>query len=409
MTIRFADFELDTQRFIFRRKGQDLRIRPKVFDLLAHLVLHRSRVVEREELTALLWGDTVVGPGSLSGLVNELRTVLGERGGTESSIRTVHARGYQFVGEMRGDEGVDAVGRVEARIGLDAVAPGFRPLLVDRLRDRFAAVQRGGAFAVVIEGPPGSGKSAFLDEMMPVAVHRGFDVHRLGRAEPGVGLADRLIDSLLETRGLVAVRDALPAGAVDLLEKSIFSESLEEGREAVFVAVAARHEDRTHRALATALRRLSRSAPMLIAADDVHRADAQEGRFLSGLLSLLGEARVLLLATRDTSREVRTTREGETRAVDPLRHHHRVETLRLAPLGPQGLGALFEREGLSALPDRILDELLAHLAEQEGLGADRLVRWLAALRHEMSGWEPEQRMRRARPESAVGIAREGSR
>ena len=78
-----------------------MSIRPKVFDLLAYLVRHRERVVLREELVDALWGSTVVCLGSLSGLVNELRSALGERGRGPSSIRTVHGRGYQFVAPVR--------------------------------------------------------------------------------------------------------------------------------------------------------------------------------------------------------------------------------------------------------------------------------------------------------------------
>ncbi len=71
MRFRFADYELDVQRFILRRAGEKLSLRPKVFDLLIHLIRNRSRVVPREELFEVLWGDTVVGQGLLSGLVNE--------------------------------------------------------------------------------------------------------------------------------------------------------------------------------------------------------------------------------------------------------------------------------------------------------------------------------------------------
>ena len=74
MRFRFVDYELDAQRFILRRAGERLPLRPKVFDLLIYLIRNRSRVVLREELFEVLWGDTVVGQGSLSGLVNELQS-----------------------------------------------------------------------------------------------------------------------------------------------------------------------------------------------------------------------------------------------------------------------------------------------------------------------------------------------
>jgi DNA-binding winged helix-turn-helix (wHTH) protein len=99
MRIFFGDFEIDSQRFSLSRNGRRVPLRPKVFDLLIYLLANRERVVSREELVGSLWGRTIVGSGSLSGLVNELRKSLGERGHVNSSIRTVHARGYQFVAE----------------------------------------------------------------------------------------------------------------------------------------------------------------------------------------------------------------------------------------------------------------------------------------------------------------------
>jgi DNA-binding winged helix-turn-helix (wHTH) protein len=100
MRIRFGRLELDEKRFLLRRGEEQIDLRPKVFDLLLHLIRHRDRVVLRQELVEALWGRTVVGLGSLSGLVNELRQALGESGRGVSSIRTVHARGYQFVAEV---------------------------------------------------------------------------------------------------------------------------------------------------------------------------------------------------------------------------------------------------------------------------------------------------------------------
>ncbi len=97
MRIRFGAFELDEEKFRLTRDGVAVALRPKVFDLLHVLVRERERVVRREELFERLWSTTAVGFGSLSGLVNELRSALGESGRGSSSIRTVHARGYQFV------------------------------------------------------------------------------------------------------------------------------------------------------------------------------------------------------------------------------------------------------------------------------------------------------------------------
>jgi len=45
MRFRFADYELDVQRFMLRRAGEKLSLRPKVFDLLIHVVTRPFAVV----------------------------------------------------------------------------------------------------------------------------------------------------------------------------------------------------------------------------------------------------------------------------------------------------------------------------------------------------------------------------
>lgn len=128
MPIFFCDFELDVDRYLLMEGGRAVRLRPKAFDLLAYLVKHRARVVRRDELVDAVWGHTSVGPGSLSGLVNELRSALGEEAGSESSIRTVHARGYQFVAPLRDERG-PATPRPARRSPLESVSSGPSALL----------------------------------------------------------------------------------------------------------------------------------------------------------------------------------------------------------------------------------------------------------------------------------------
>ena len=124
MRIRFGQVELDEQRFLLQRDGVRLQVRPKVFDLLVHLIRYRERVVLREELILALWGTTAVGLGSLSGLVNELRQALGEAGRGPSSIRTVHARGYQFVASV--DASSSSPSSLRLLVSSSAPAPEYR-------------------------------------------------------------------------------------------------------------------------------------------------------------------------------------------------------------------------------------------------------------------------------------------
>ncbi len=409
MRFRFADYELDVQRFILRRAGEKLSLRPKVFDLLIHLIRNRSRVVPREELFEVLWGDTVVGQGSLSGLVNELRNGLGERAGAASSIRTVHARGYQFVAEVRGEEPAEEAESSRPLFEARVRTPSHVSALLEDLHRRLSRVIREGASGVLIEGPGQSGKSALLDALAPVAVHDGFEVQRLSFSAPGPPVVDalleRLLDALVESRDLETVRQSLPPRSRDLLDRSLFAEGFRVP--SVASGIEARQcEDRARRALALLVRRLSQTAPMLFTIDDLDRAEPRAGELLATLLSLLGDARVLIIATLRTNYEQEVGHDGD-RAIALFRRHRLVETLRLNRLGRQGLRAIFEAEGVAPLPDPLVDELLRHLAEP-GSGVDRVAGWLGAEGRAVALAQPGHRMRLARSNSGPRQAGEGS-
>lgn len=51
----FAEFELDPASYSLRRRGHPLELQPKVLELLAYLVVHRERVVGKQELLSVLW------------------------------------------------------------------------------------------------------------------------------------------------------------------------------------------------------------------------------------------------------------------------------------------------------------------------------------------------------------------
>ena len=93
----FEDCELDTDVFELRRAGELVRIEPQVFDVLVHLVRHRSRVVTKEELLDEVWGDRFVSESALTSRLKTARQALGDDGQLQRCIRTVHGRGYRFV------------------------------------------------------------------------------------------------------------------------------------------------------------------------------------------------------------------------------------------------------------------------------------------------------------------------
>ena len=97
MIYRFNEFEIDTQNYQLRHNGKAVEIEPKVYDLLCYLVANRDRLITRDELFDKIWAGQVVSDTSLSNQVKAARKAIGDSGNVQSSIKTVHGRGYQFI------------------------------------------------------------------------------------------------------------------------------------------------------------------------------------------------------------------------------------------------------------------------------------------------------------------------
>src|ERR1051325_7734221 len=80
MRYTFGDYILDTQRYELQHAGALVKLRRKVFQVLAYLLAHRNRVVYKQELFEHLWPDQFVGDEALKYCMKTLRQGLGERG-----------------------------------------------------------------------------------------------------------------------------------------------------------------------------------------------------------------------------------------------------------------------------------------------------------------------------------------
>lgn len=97
MIYQFDQFELDTKIYRLRNDGTIVDVEPKVFELLSYLIANRDRLVTRDELFENLWPGQIVSETSLSNQIKAVRKAIGDDGKSQSFIKTVHGRGYQFV------------------------------------------------------------------------------------------------------------------------------------------------------------------------------------------------------------------------------------------------------------------------------------------------------------------------
>src|SRR4029453_15084299 len=159
MIYRFGDCELDDQRYELRRAGVACHLEPQVFEVLAHLVRNRDRVVPRTELLDEVWKHRFVSDSALASRVKAARRAVGDSGREQAVIRTVHGRGYQFlppVPEREQDPAAPAPGPAAPAPG--GVAPIGREAELERLGELYELAGRGRRQVVLVTGEPGIGK-----------------------------------------------------------------------------------------------------------------------------------------------------------------------------------------------------------------------------------------------------------
>lgn len=101
MVFFFEGFQLDLDRRELRRGTSLVRVEPRVFDLLAHLVCHRDRVVSRDDLIAAVWDGRIVSESALATCINAARAAIGDNGEDQHLIKTLPRKGVRFVGKVR--------------------------------------------------------------------------------------------------------------------------------------------------------------------------------------------------------------------------------------------------------------------------------------------------------------------
>jgi len=91
---RFGPFRLDTRSRVLTRDGTSVPLAPRTLDLLLVFVTSGGRLLTKDELLRVVWGDVHVEEASLAFQVSTLRKALGEQG--PAWIETVPKHGYRF-------------------------------------------------------------------------------------------------------------------------------------------------------------------------------------------------------------------------------------------------------------------------------------------------------------------------
>ncbi|MEO1369989.1 MAG: transcriptional regulator, partial [Acidobacteriota bacterium] len=111
------DFDPDTGQLDHRDPSGEpgRRLEPKVAALLELLAGRPGELVTKEEVTASLWPDVVVGEDALPRCLSKLRRALGDDAKAPRYVETVPKRGYRLVAAVaQPDRAIEAPGAVES-------------------------------------------------------------------------------------------------------------------------------------------------------------------------------------------------------------------------------------------------------------------------------------------------------
>lgn len=97
--VRFGDVEVDLDRRVVRRAGEDVTLSSREFDLLELLISREGRPITRDAILVNVWGSHYFGTDrTVDNFINRLRQKL-DTPGDPQHLLTVRGVGYRFEGE----------------------------------------------------------------------------------------------------------------------------------------------------------------------------------------------------------------------------------------------------------------------------------------------------------------------
>jgi len=399
------------------RDGQAVELRPKAWQALGFLLQRPGDLIPGQELLEALWPGQDVSTKTLTNLMGELRTALGDDRTPPQHLLTLHRRGYRLVLQPAGNHGIgadpQAVGAHDLALGAAPAGPAshgmatapalptpargaatpppladphtgparetalagplVQPAWVGRdddlrtLTGLLADALAGRRQLALVAGDPGVGKTALLDRLIAEAgatravAARGACLELTTAREPFapvLALLAELCSGPLAGQTSAALRRCAPTWLVQL-PWLVPPHELPELRK----GLAGMGLGRMLREFGALLQSLASHTPLVLVVEDLHWADPATIDLLQQLASERSPAGLLLVASYQPALAAQTGHPVAGLATR-LPAQGQATLLALAPLDEGGIAAWITRR----FGDPALAEALGAWARQQSMG-----------------------------------------
>jgi DNA-binding winged helix-turn-helix (wHTH) protein/predicted ATPase len=308
--IHFPPYALDPINECLWKDSRPLKLRPKAFAVLAHLISRPGELVTKKHLINAVWEDTFVGDAVLKVAIRQIREVLSDDPKSPRFIETAHRRGYRFIGEISARPAGWAMPRAAAapavetstRLRLPEVPAGFvgREHALAQLHAWLARAGSGACQVAFVTGEAGIGKTTLLHAFArSIARDRtsrvcyGQCLEQYGMSEPYLPVLDAIRQLCREEARVV---DVLRAHApMWLMQMPSLVTSAD--RELFAREAGGATRERMLREISDVLDVLTRESALVLVLEDLHWSDLSTLDLISYVARRRLAARVMVVGT----------------------------------------------------------------------------------------------------------------
>jgi predicted ATPase/DNA-binding winged helix-turn-helix (wHTH) protein len=344
-------FRLDFTNGLLWRGERLIRLHPKAWAVLKHLIERSGQTISLAEIHRAIWKGRIISPGNVKVYIREIRKALADDPRQPRFIETIAPKGYRFIASpltapLTSSPHPDVHSTLQPPSAVQQPsATGDRQRTADltgravelqQLYGRLNKALSGERQVVLLSGEPGIGKTtlvrSFQEQLTagsPVWIALGCCIERYGVDEPYLPVLQALEQLTTEAKRSVLaplLRQHAPTWLARL-PSLLTAEDRERGAS----LTPAMTRERMLREFAYTIEVLTVQAPLVLILEDLHWSDYSTLDLVAALAQRREPARLLLIGTY-RSAEIHAKYHPLQPILQDLQLHRLCTTFMLAPL-----------------------------------------------------------------------------